>query len=126
MKVFDGCRNMEIKKPLYYSANHSYLFQHKLLYISTSVWVLHTSNAVIRKLSVSSAISFIRIYPRNRHLWSQIYKSPEPNHTTSPPPPPCTNPCTTHARPSLPVNPDTNPAAPLSFGLGLQYTAAIF
>ena len=50
---------------------------------------------------------------------------------TSPTPPmpmdPCTNPCTrapTHARPSLPVNPDPNPTPAEEAVSGLHYTGA--
>ena len=34
------------------------------------------------------------------------------------------HPCTTHARPSLPVKPDPNPTPPNLAIVGLQYTAA--
>ena len=55
-----------------------------------------------------------------------------PPPMTSPTPPmpmdPCTNPCTrapTHARPSLPVNPDPNPTPAEEAVSGLHYTLLI-
>ena len=64
---------------------------------------------------------------KNANLCWNIYEQTKQQYgvvTTPPPTQPA--PCTTHARPSLPVNQNPNPTPASYFGTGLHDTAAMF